>query len=76
MHSIDLQWRAIYLYEIYNWDVGLIERALGCNRRTFFRWLKKYREHGTLISTKKKIKNRWPDEVIQFVDEYVIENPV
>eukprot|EP00121_Abeoforma_whisleri_P015409 Awhi_evm1s14201 len=74
-YSMDMKWRAIVLYEIYSWTKGLVQKALGCNQRSLRRWLKQYREYGTLVSTTRKVKNKWPLDVIKFVEEYAVENP-
>eukprot|EP00121_Abeoforma_whisleri_P000112 Awhi_evm1s101 len=63
-YSIDLRWRALIL--IY---------CTSCSPRSLRRWVKQFREYGHVMDVKRKIKNRWPQEVIDFVYEYTNDYP-
>jgi transposase len=74
--SKDLRWRAIVLHHVYGIDVETISIILGIGKRSIFRWYSLFSNHGNVTDkSKPKTHCPWPDDVVQWVNEYVVCHP-
>lgn len=76
MYSVDLRWRAVTLIYIYNLRMHDVSAILGPNEISIKRWLAMFNAEGNVMPRQRARKtSRWPEAVIQFVDQYIKAHP-
>ena len=76
-YSNDLRWRAVSLMFCYNLTAMQVSDILDISARSVARWYRNFERHGEIDKKKKKkkTKRRVPDDVIDFIKQYVEEFP-
>lgn len=76
MFSTDLRWRCIVLHFVYGSSVDNVSTIMGVSKRSVKRWMALFETTGQVVNDVPRQRSaRWPQEVFDFVESFVQENP-
>jgi transposase len=76
MFSTDLRWRCVVLHFVYAATLENVALIMGVSKRSMKRWMQLFERTGQVVSDAPRQQSaRWPQEVYDFVEGYVLTNP-
>jgi transposase len=77
VYSVDLRWRAIFLYEVYGKSLEETGALLSVSKTQIWRWVYRYRKTGdvVIVEKAKHKRYRYDTSVLAFLHSKIDENP-